>query len=284
MSSSTPDRTNGRKVTTKRLLTMKQEGVRITALTAYDYLMAQRIDAAGVDVVLVGDSVGTVVQGRASTVTVSMEHMVYHASIVSRAVRRALVVGDLPFMSYQVNSDDALRNAGRMVQEGGVEAVKLEGGETVAPTVRRIVDAGIPVMGHVGLTPQSIHKFGTYQVRATEPEEAEEVRRGAKALEQAGAFAVVLEKVPAELAGEVSASLEIPVIGIGAGPRCDGQILVSHDMLGIYTRFRPRFVRRYAELGDAMGKAFEAYASDVRSGEFPNDDESYSGDEPEGKR
>lgn len=273
--SSTPERGAKRKVTTHRLLQLKEEGSRITALTAYDYLMAQRLDQAGVDVILVGDSVGTVVQGRASTVTVSMDTMVYHAAIVSRAARRALVVGDLPFMSYQVNSDDALRNAGRMVQEGGVEAVKLEGGETVAPTVRRIVDAGIPVMGHLGLTPQSIHKFGTYQVRATEPAEAEELRRGARALQEAGAFAIVVEKVPADLAAAVTKELTIPVIGIGAGPGCDGQILVSHDMLGIYTRFRPRFVRRYAELGDAMGQAFESYCADVRSGEFPNDDESY---------
>jgi 3-methyl-2-oxobutanoate hydroxymethyltransferase len=273
--SSTPDRPSKRKVTTHGLRTMKQDGVRITALTAYDYLMAQRLDQAGIDVILVGDSVGTVVQGRASTVTVSMDTMVYHAGIVSRAVRRALLVGDLPFMSYQVNSDDALRNAGRMVQEGGVEAVKLEGGEIVAPTVRRIVDAGIPVMGHVGLTPQSIHKFGTYQVRATDPKEADELRRGALALQDAGAFAIVIEKVPAQLAAEVTKSLSIPVIGIGAGPGCDGQILVSHDMLGIYTRFRPRFVRVYAELGDAMGKAFEAYAADVRAGEFPTEEESY---------
>lgn len=273
--SSTPERPSKRKVTTHGLRTMKQDGVRITALTAYDYLMAQRLDQAGIDVILVGDSVGTVVQGRASTVTVSMDTMVYHASIVSRAVRRALLVGDLPFMSYQVNSDDALRNAGRMVQEAGVEAVKLEGGEIVAPTVRRIVDAGIPVMGHVGLTPQSIHKFGTYQVRATDPKEADELRRGALALQDAGAFAIVIEKVPAQLATEVTKSLSIPVIGIGAGPGCDGQILVSHDMLGIYTRFRPRFVRLYAELGEAMGKAFEAYAADVRSGEFPSNEESY---------
>jgi len=273
--STSDDRANKRKVTTHRLQEMKEGGRKITALTAYDYLMAQRLDQAGVDVILVGDSVGTVVQGRASTVTVKLDTMLYHAAIVSRAARRALVVGDLPFMSYQVNSDDALRNAGRMVQEGGVEAVKLEGGETVAPTVRRIVDAGIPVMGHLGLTPQSIHKFGTYQVRATEPEEAEELRRGARALQDAGAFAVVIEKVPAELAAEVTKDLDIPIIGIGAGPHCDGQILVSHDMLGIYTRFRPRFVRRYAELGEAMGEAFEAYCADVRSGEFPNEDESY---------
>lgn len=273
--STSDDRANKRKVTTHRLQEMKEGGRRITALTAYDYLMAQRLDQAGVDVILVGDSVGTVVQGRASTVAVKLDTMLYHAAIVSRAARRALVVGDLPFMSYQVNSDDALRNAGRMVQEGGVEAVKLEGGETVAPTVRRIVDAGIPVMGHLGLTPQSIHKFGTYQVRATDPAEAEELRRGARALQEAGAFAVVIEKVPSELAAQVTEELDIPIIGIGAGPNCDGQILVSHDMLGIYTRFRPRFVRRYAELGDAMGEAFEAYCADVRSGEFPNEDESY---------
>ncbi|MCA8978925.1 MAG: 3-methyl-2-oxobutanoate hydroxymethyltransferase, partial [Planctomycetes bacterium] len=192
---------------------MKEQGERISALTAYDQTMAYLLDQAGVDVLLVGDSVAMVVQGLATTVSVTMEHMVYHASLVRRGVKRALVVGDLPFMSYQVNSDDALRNAGRMVQDALVEAVKLEGGLSVCPTVRRIVDAGIPVMGHLGLTPQSIHKFGTYQVRATEEREADELRRDALALQDAGAFAVVVEKVPAELAKEVSESLEIPVIG-----------------------------------------------------------------------
>ncbi|MEO0650447.1 MAG: 3-methyl-2-oxobutanoate hydroxymethyltransferase [Planctomycetota bacterium] len=264
-----------RKITTEALRRMKAKGIKITALTAYDHWMAALLDEAGVDVILVGDSVATVVQGRDSTVTVRLEHMLYHASIVSGAAERALVIGDLPFMTFQVNPDEALRNAGRMVQESGVEAVKLEGGEKVARTVERIVDAGIPVMGHVGLTPQSIHKFGTYRVRATTPEEAEEVRRGARALQEAGAFAVVVEKVPAELGQELAAELEIPVIGIGAGPHCDGQILVSHDMLGLYTRFHPRFVRRYAALGESMLDAFQRYVADVRSAEFPSDDESY---------
>jgi 3-methyl-2-oxobutanoate hydroxymethyltransferase len=267
--------TPGRKVTTKSLMRMKQRGQRIAALTAYDFVMAQLLDQAGIDVILVGDSVSTVVQGLDTTVGVTMEQMLYHASLVTRGVERALVVGDLPFMSYQVNSDEALRNAGRMVKESGVEAVKLEGGEVISDTVRRIVDVGIPVMGHLGLTPQSIHKFGTYQVRATTQEEADEVRRGALALEQAGAFGIVLEKIPAELATEVAQSVAIPIIGVGAGGGCDGQILVSHDMLGLYTRFHPRFVRRYAELADTMCDAFRSYVGDVKSSEFPTEAESY---------
>jgi 3-methyl-2-oxobutanoate hydroxymethyltransferase len=204
-----------------------------------------------------------------------MDQMLYHAALVSAAVERALVVGDLPFMSFQVNADEALRNAGRMVKESGVEAVKLEGGQVIAGTVRRIVDVGIPVMGHLGLTPQSIHKFGTYAVRATTPKEAEEVRRDAKALQDAGAFALVLEKVPAALATSISKELTIPVIGIGAGPGCDGQILVSHDMLGLYTAFHPRFVRHYAELAREMQGAFEHYVRDVKGREFPSQAESY---------
>ncbi len=264
-----------RKVTTKSLRLMKERGQRIVALTAYDHLMAELLDEAGVDLVLVGDSAAMTVQGRHTTVSVTMEQMLYHAEIVSSAVQRALVVADLPFMSYQVNTDEALRNAGRMVQEAHVEAVKLEGGEKICATIMRIVDAGIPVMGHLGLTPQSIHKFGTYQVRATEPEEADEVRRDALALERAGVFGIVLEKVPAALAREVSGSVAVPVIGIGAGPACDGQILVTHDMLGLYTKFHPRFVRRYAELGALMREAFERYAEDVRSGDFPSEQESY---------
>ncbi len=265
----------GRKVTTNSLLRMKQQGEQIAALTAYDFAMAEFLDEAGIDVILVGDSVATVVQGLNTTVSVTLDQMLYHASLVRRGVDRALVVGDLPFMSYQVNSDDALRNAGRMVKESGVEAVKLEGGEPIVETVRRIVDAGIPVMGHLGLTPQSIHKFGTYQVRARSDEEADQVRRDAKMLEQAGAFAVVIEKVPATLATEIAQSIEIPVIGIGAGSGCDGQILVSHDMLGIYTRFHPRFVRRYGNIGETMRAAFEHYVGDVKSGEFPTEGESY---------
>ena len=263
------------KVTTRRLGLMKERGQRIACLTAYDQVMARLLDEAGIDLILVGDSVSTVVQGLDTTVTVTMEHMVYHASLVRRGVKRALVVGDLPFMSYQVNSDEALRNAGRMVKEAGVEAVKLEGGESVCGTVQRIVAAGIPVMGHLGLMPQSIHKYGTYQVRARGEDEAKELRKDAKRLEEAGAFSIVLEKVPSELAREVSESVTVPVIGIGAGEGCDGQILVTHDMLGICTRFSPRFVRRYASMADDMVQAFEHYLGDVRSGEFPTEDESY---------
>ena len=264
-----------RKITTKSLRRMKERGEVIAALTAYDHTMGALLDRAGVDAILVGDSVATVVQGKETTVTVTMEQMLYHATLVASAVQRALVIGDLPFMSFQVNADEALRNAGRMVKEAGVEAVKLEGGAVICPTVRRIVDVGIPVMGHLGLTPQSIHKFGTYQVRATEPEEADEVRRDAKALEDAGVFGIVLEKVPAKLAGEVAKSVSVPIIGIGAGGGCDGQILVSHDLLGLYTKFHPRFVRRYAELGAQMKEAFERYAKDVRAGDFPSERESY---------
>jgi 3-methyl-2-oxobutanoate hydroxymethyltransferase len=264
-----------RKITTKSLTEMKQAGQRIVALTAYDHLMAQELDRAGIDVILVGDSVAMVVQGLETTVTVTLDHMLYHAALVSRGVDRALVVGDLPFMSYQVNCDDALRNSGRMVKESHVEAVKLEGGEPICPTVFRLVEAGIPVMGHLGLTPQSIHKFGSYQVRATTEEEAHVLRRDARALADAGAFAIVLEKIPASLAKEISQELEVPVIGIGAGSGCDGQILVSHDMLGLYTRFHPRFVRRYAQLGEEMLGAFKRFADDVRTGDFPGVDESY---------
>ena len=264
-----------RKVTTKSLELMKKRGEPIAALTAYDHTMAQLIDRAGIDVILVGDSVAMVLQGRETTVAVTMEQMLYHAQLVSAGVERALVVGDLPFMSYQVNPDEALRNAGRMVKESAVEAVKLEGGQPICETVRRIVNVGIPVMGHLGLTPQSIHQFGTYQVRATTPEEADEVRRDARALQDAGVFGLVLEKVPAALATEISRSLDIPVIGIGAGAGCDGQILVTHDMLGLYTRFHPRFVRRYAQIAEEMTSAFKHYVSDVKAKSFPSSQESY---------
>jgi 3-methyl-2-oxobutanoate hydroxymethyltransferase len=264
-----------RKVTTRSLLELKQRGEPISALTAYDHVTASLLDAAGVDVILVGDSAAMVVQGLDTTVGVTMEQMLYHSTVVARGVERALVVGDLPFMSYQVNPDEALRNAGRMIKEAGVEAVKLEGGQAMCPTIRRIVDVGIPVMGHLGLTPQSIHKFGTYQVRATDPEEADEVRRDALALEHAGVFSIVIEKVPAALAEEVARSVSVPVIGIGAGAGVDGQILVTQDMLGLYTRFHPRFVRRYAELARDMQAAFEHYARDVKAREFPSAEESY---------
>jgi 3-methyl-2-oxobutanoate hydroxymethyltransferase len=264
-----------RKVTTHFLRRMKERGEKITALTAYDFLMAELLDQAGIDLVLVGDSAAMTVQGRHTTVGVTLDQMLYHAKTVADAVERALVVADLPFMTYQVNPDEALRNAGRMIKESRVEAVKLEGGEKLCATIERIVDAGIPVMGHLGLTPQSILNFGTYQVRATEPEEAQQIKRDAVALQDAGVFGIVIEKIPAALASEISRSIEVPVIGIGAGAGCDGQILVSHDMLGLYTKFRPRFVRRYAHLAETMRDAFSRYADDVRSGDFPSEDESY---------
>lgn len=266
---------SNKKVTTQVLREMKSRGEKIACLTAYDCTMASLVDAAGVDLILVGDSVAMVVQGLDTTVTVTLEHMLYHAALVRRGVTRALVVGDLPFMSYQVNADEALRSAGRMVKEAGVEAVKVEGGEVVCEAVRRMVRVGIPVMGHLGLTPQSIHAFGTYRVRAREQAEADTLLRDAQLLEEAGAFAIVIEKVPSELAKEMAESVQVPVIGIGAGPHVDGQILVSHDMLGLYTRFHPRFVRRYGTVAADMQDAFSRYRADVRSVEFPSPDESY---------
>ncbi|PIE24496.1 MAG: 3-methyl-2-oxobutanoate hydroxymethyltransferase [Planctomycetota bacterium] len=264
-----------RKVTTQRLREWKAEGRRIACLTAYDALMAELLDQAGVDLLLVGDSAGTVVQGLHTTVPVTMDEMAYHARIVARSVQRALVVCDLPFLSYHVSESEALRNAGRLLKETGCEAVKLEGGRAFARVVTRLTEAGIPVMGHLGLTPQSIHHFGTYRVRGREEEEAAQILEDAKILEEAGVFAIVLEKVPWKLAQKVSATISCPTIGIGAGPHCDGQILVTHDMLGIFTRFHPRFVRRYAELAQEMHSAFESYVSDVREGSFPSLDESY---------
>lgn len=263
------------KITTASLREMKAQQERIVALTAYDHLFAGMLDAAGIDVVLVGDSVATVLQGRDTTVSVTMPQMLYHCELVARAVRRALVVGDMPFLSYQVSVEDALRNAGALLKEGQAEAVKLEGGRSVVPTVQRLVDAGIPVMGHLGLTPQSIHQFGSYKTRGVEPDEAQRLIDDALALQTAGAFAVVLEKVPQELARTVTQQLAIPTIGIGAGPGCDGQILVTQDMLGMFTRFHPRFVRRYAELAETIGLALQRYGKDVRDGAFPSADESY---------
>jgi len=264
-----------RKVTTRRLLEMKESGQRIACLTAYDHLTAAILDEAGIDLILVGDSAGTVFAGYDTTIPMTMEQMLYHAEVVGRAAQRALVVADLPFMSYQVSAQDALRNAGRFIKEALAEAVKLEGGETIYQTIKRIVDSGIPVMGHLGLTPQSIHKFGGYQPRGLTHAEAEQIYKDAQAIQDAGVFALVLEKVPAELAQSITQSLRIPTIGIGAGPHCDGQILVTHDMLGIFTKFKPRFVRRYAEMKDTMQAAFQQYGEDVRTGSFPSDDESY---------
>ncbi|MFQ5505423.1 MAG: 3-methyl-2-oxobutanoate hydroxymethyltransferase [Planctomycetota bacterium] len=264
-----------RKVTTETLRRMKRKGKKIACLTAYDALMAELLDKAGLDLLLVGDSAGTVVQGLDTTVSVTMDQMAYHCRIVSRMVERALVVVDLPFLSFQVSEEEALRNAGRLMKESGAEAVKLEGGRAFCQVVRRLTESGIPVMSHLGLTPQSIHSFGTYRVRGSEDSEAELILQDALALEEAGAFALVLEKIPGSLGARITETLKIPTIGIGAGPGCDGQILVTHDMLGLFTKFHPRFVRRYANLAESMTSAFKEYVADVRSGSFPGDAESY---------
>ncbi len=263
------------RVTTKTLQEMKATGVPIAMLTAYDYTSARIFDRAGIDVLLVGDSASNVMAGNETTLPMTLDHMIYHAQCVVRGIERALVVVDLPFGTYQGNSKDALVSAIRVMKEAGAHAVKLEGGEAVAPTIERIVKAGIPVMGHLGLTPQSIYNFGTYQVRAKGDEEAEQLKRDAKQLEEAGCFALVLEKIPAGLAKEVTASLSIPTIGIGAGVNCDGQVLVSHDALGLTTDFNPRFVRHYAELAEVIDEAVQTYIDDVRAARFPSEDESY---------
>jgi len=266
---------NARKVTTHTLQEMKRAGEKITMLTAYDYSLAKLVDRGGVDVILVGDSASNVMAGRDTTVPMSLEHMIYHAQCVERAVDRALIVVDMPFGTYQGNSAIALESAIRIMKESGGHAVKLEGGSEIVESVQRILTAGIPVMGHLGLTPQSIYKFGTYTVRAKEDEEAAKLISDAKLLEDAGCFAIVFEKIPAHLAKQVSEAISIPTIGIGAGGDCDGQVLVLHDMLGITTDFSPRFLRRYLDLENQITGAVEHYCSDVRSGDFPNDEESY---------
>jgi len=254
---------------------MKEAGVPIAALTAYDYTSARLYDQAGIDVLLVGDSASNVMAGHETTLPMTLDHMVYHAQCVVRGIERALVVVDLPFGSYQGDEKEGLQSAIRVMKEAGAHAVKLEGGAPVVATVRRIVEAGIPVMGHLGLTPQSIYEFGTYQVRAREEEEAEQLLEDARRLEEAGCFALVLEKIPADLATTVSETLSIPTIGIGAGSGTDGQVLVSHDALGLSTDFNPRFVRRYAELEDTITEAIGDYVADVRTRSFPSADESY---------
>lgn len=263
------------KVTTQTVVEMKRQGEKISMLTAYDYTMATIIDDAGVDVILVGDSASNVMAGFDTTVPMTLEHMIYHTSCVVRGVERALVIADLPFMSYQVTAKEALINAGRMMKEAGAHAVKLEGGKSITPTVKRIVDAGIPVMGHLGLTPQSIYKFGTYKVRAKEEKEAEQLIKDAKKLEEAGVFSIVLEKIPATLARKVTESVSVPTIGIGAGAECDGQVLVLHDMLGLNKDFSPRFLRRYADLHNSMADAVKDYIADVKDGSFPDSSEQY---------
>lgn len=275
MSTNTSDRPA--KITTQTVVEMKQQGEKISMLTAYDFTMAQIIDQAGIEIILVGDSASNVMAGFETTVPMTLDHMIYHTSCVVRGVDRALVIADMPFMSYQVTAKEALINAGRMMKEAGAHAVKMEGGKPIIDTVKKIVDAGIPVMGHLGLTPQSIYKFGTYKVRATDEEEAQDLINDAKLLQQAGCFSIVLEKIPAKLAERVSKVLDIPTIGIGAGAGCDGQVLVLHDMLGLNKGFNPRFLRRYADLHSNMTDAVQQYISDVKSKDFPNDDEQYGG-------
>ncbi len=264
-----------KRITTKSLVDMKSNGEKISMLTAYDFTMAQIVDGAGIDVILVGDSASNVMAGHETTLPITLDQMIYHATSVVRAINRALVVVDLPFGSYQSDPKEALRSAIRIMKESGGHAVKLEGGKEVKESIKRILHAGIPVMGHLGLTPQSIYKFGTYTVRAKEEQEAEKLKSDAKMLEKMGCFALVLEKVPAKLAKEVAESVTIPVIGIGAGNGVDGQVLVVHDMLGMTHEFNPRFLRRYADLHEEMTKAFQNYRDDVKSKAFPSDDEQY---------
>ncbi|UTA68464.1 MULTISPECIES: 3-methyl-2-oxobutanoate hydroxymethyltransferase [Emticicia] len=264
-----------KRITTHTLQEMKSKGDKIACLTSYDYSMAKIIDGGGVEVILVGDSASNVMAGHETTLPITVDNMIYHAQAVVKAVKRALVVVDLPFGSYQGNSSEALRSAIRIMKESGGHAVKLEGGIEVKESIVRILSAGIPVMGHLGLTPQSIYKFGTYAVRAKEEEEAGQLIENAKMLDEIGCFGVVLEKIPAQLAKQVTESISIPTIGIGAGPHCDGQILVVHDMLGINKEFSPRFLRRYADLHTIMTEAVVNYTKDVKSSDFPNERESY---------
>lgn len=264
-----------KRITTKSLIEMKSNGEKISMLTAYDYTMAKIVDTAGIDVILVGDSASNVMAGHETTLPITLDQMIYHASSVVRAIERALVVVDLPFGSYQSDPKEALRSAIRIMKESGGHAVKLEGGKEIKESIKKILNAGIPVMGHLGLTPQSIYKFGTYSVRAKEDEEAEKLIEDAKLLEKVGCFAVVLEKIPADLAEKVAKSISIPVIGIGAGGGVDGQVLVIHDMLGMNNEFSPRFLRRYLNLYQEMTSAISQYVTDVKSSDFPNSSEQY---------
>lgn len=264
-----------KKITTNTLLKMKANGERISMITAYDYSFAKIFDKAGVDVLLVGDSASNVMAGHETTLPITLDQMIYHASSVVRGIDRSLVVVDLPFGAYQGNSKEALFSTIRIMKETGAHAVKLEGGEEVVESIRRIISSGVPVMGHLGLTPQSIYKFGTYAVRAKEDVEADQLKRDALQLQEAGCFAIVLEKIPALLAKTVSESLEIPTIGIGAGKYCNGQVLVMHDMLGINTEFKPRFLRKYLNLNEQVTGAVQQYIQDVKSQDFPNENEQY---------
>jgi 3-methyl-2-oxobutanoate hydroxymethyltransferase len=268
-------RTPRARITAPQIIDMKRRGEVIAVLTAYDFPTARLADQAGIEILLVGDSLGTVVLGYESTLPVTMEDMLHHTRAVTRAKTAALVVADMPFMSYQASDDDAVRNAGRLIQEGGADAVKLEGGARVLEAVRRMIAAGIPVMGHLGLTPQSVNAFGGYKVQARGEADQERLMNDARGLQAAGCFALVLEGIPAKLGADVSRALTIPTIGIGAGAACDGQVLVTHDLLGLFQGHTPKFVRRYAELGDAMRESFERYIADVKARRFPGEQESY---------
>lgn len=265
----------GDKITVPHVLKMKQRGERITCLTAYDYSFARILDAAGVEMLLVGDSLGCVVQGGANTLAVTMDEMIYHTRLVARGCKRALVIGDMPFMSYQIGTDQALRNAGRFFKESGAEAIKLEGGVAVQDSIRAIVTAGMPVMGHIGLTPQSVHQFGGYKIQGREKDRREALLRDAIAVQESGAFAIVLEGIPQDLAGEITDRLTIPTIGIGAGVQCDGQVLVIHDMLGLFDDFTPKFVKRYADMKQTMLGAVKEFVGEVKERKFPAEEHSF---------
>ena len=264
-----------KKITIPEVLNMKREGRRISMLTSYDYPFTRIMDAAGIDIILVGDSAGVVVAGYDTTLPVTMDEMIYHTRAVRRADPKALVVADMPFMSYQTGVEDACRNCGRMIKEGGAEAVKIEGGMNMAHVIRAVSQIDIPVMGHIGLTPQSVHRMGGYKVQGRK-EQAERIMEDAYAVQNSGAFAVVLEGIPAKLAAEITAELTIPTIGIGAGPACDGQVLVIHDILGLCEKYSPKFVKRYADLGPIISDAVRQYVAEVKSGEFPTEEHSFS--------
>jgi 3-methyl-2-oxobutanoate hydroxymethyltransferase len=263
------------KITVPRIREKKEKGEKITVLTAYDYPFAKLIDEAGIDILLVGDTVGIVVQGEESTLPVTLDQMIYHSRMVSRAAKRALVVGDMPFLSYQASIEETIRNAGRFLKEGGAAAVKLEGGGRVADRIEVLTRHDIPVMAHIGLTPQSVHRMGGYKVQGRGTLQAKQLLADAKRVESAGAFSLVLEGIPISLAKKITQSIQIPTIGIGAGPYCDGQVLVLHDLLGLFTRFHPKFVRRYADLTSTVTEAVRRYKSDVESGKFPTEEEGY---------
>lgn len=266
---------SSQKITPVKIIRKKKDGEKIVALTAYDFLTASLLDKIGVDITLVGDSLGMVVQGHENTLSVTIDDMVYHTKCVSRAIKNSLLVSDMPFLSYHISNEDALRNAGKLIQKGSAQAVKLEGGANVVPAIEKIVSAGIPVMGHIGLTPQDILSMGGYFVQGKDNKTGKKIIQDAKALEQTGIFALVLECIPTELAQEITKSISIPTIGIGAGSECDGQILVTHDLIGLFEKFKPKFVKRYLNLHDDVEKALNIYAKEVREGKFPGKEHSF---------